>query len=116
MERQKQILNASKESLGRLAVKAAVFLRGKHKPSYLPYLDLGDEVEVINTDKVKLTGKKADQKEYYRHTGYLGHLKVEKLESLLKRDSREVVRRAVYHMLPDNKLRDKMIKRLKLVK
>lgn len=113
IERKTHIIDASGKSLGRLANQAADLLRGKNKPSYLPYLDQGDCVTIINTDKIKFTGQKIKQKKYYKHSGYLGHLKITKLENLLKRDSREVIRRAVYGMMPANKLRAKMLKRLK---
>lgn len=109
-------IDAKNRILGRLAVETAILLRGKHKPNYLPYLDQGDKVIVFNTDKIKVTGRKLKQKIYRHHSGYLGHLKETPLEKLLERDSREVIRRAVYNMLPKNKLRDKMIRRLILYK
>jgi large subunit ribosomal protein L13 len=112
----KHTIDATNKILGRLAVEIANLLRGKNKPSFVPYLDMGDEVIVINTDKIKVTGRKLKQKIYYRHSGYPGGLRATKLEEALKKDSREVVRRAVYGMLPKNKLRDKMIKKLKLYK
>lgn len=109
-------INATNKVLGRLASEIAAVLRGKNKADFQPYLDKGDAIEVISTDKIKMTGKKMDKKIYYKHTGYLGHLKKTPLKILFKKDSREVLKRAVYGMLPKNKLRAKMIKRLKLFK
>ncbi len=109
-------IDATNKILGRLAVEIANLLRGKNKPGFVPYLDGGDEVVVINTDKIKVTGRKMKQKTYYRHSGYPGGIKATKLEEALKKDSREVIRRAVYGMLPKNKLRDRMIGKLKLYK
>lgn len=112
----KHTIDASGKILGRLAVEAAVLLRGKNRSDFVPYLDRGEAVAVINTDKIKVTGRKLKQKIYYRHSGYPGGLKARRLEEMMVNDSREVVRQAVYGMLPKNKLRDKMIKRLKLYK
>lgn len=112
----KQIIDASNKILGRLAVEAANLLRGKGKPDFVPYLDQGDEVIIINTDKIQVSGRKLKQKIYYRHSGYPGGIKAVVLEAALKKDSREVVRKAIYGMLPKNKLRDKIIKKLKLYK
>lgn len=109
-------IDAKNRILGRLAVEVAVLLRGKHKADFVPYLDKGDKVIIFNTDKIKLSGKKIKQKIYYHHSGYPGGVKKQKVEDLMERDSREVVRRAVYGMLPKNKLRDKMIKKLELHK
>lgn len=109
-------IDATNKVLGRLAVETANLLRGKSKPDFVPYLDKGDEVVVINTDKVRVTGQKLKQKIYYSHSGYPGGIKAVELERALKRDSREVVRKAVYGMLPKNKLRDKIIKKLRLYK
>ncbi len=112
----KHTIDASDQILGRLAVKAANLLRGKDKPSYLPYLDKGDNVIITNTDKIKVSGKKLKNKIYFRYSGYPGGLKETRLEDALEKDSREVVRKAIYGMLPKNKLRDKMIKKLRLYK
>ena len=109
-------IDATDKPLGRLAVEIAVILRGKHKPSFLPYLDKGDYVEIFNTDKMKITGKKMEQKKYFHHSGYLGGIKQKSLKELFMRDSREVLKKAVFGMLPKNKLRAKMIKRLKMHK
>jgi len=109
-------IDASNKILGRLAVELANLLRGKNKPGFLPYTDKGDHLVVINTDKIKVTGRKREQKMYYRHSGYPGGLKEERLEEVMKKDSRRVVRQAVYGMLPKNKLRDQIVKKLKLYK
>lgn len=106
-------IDATGKVLGRLASEIAVLLRGKHRPDFLPYKDTGDFVTVKNAVKIKLTGKKVDQKVYYRHTGYLGGLKETPVKKLLKENPKEILRRAVYGMLPKNKLRDRQIKRLK---
>ena len=112
MERKTHTFDASGQVLGRLAVEIAVILQGKNKPRYLPYKDEGDFVVVKNADKVKLTGKKIDQKVYLHYSGYLGGLKRMPLKKLLKERPSEVLRRAVFGMLPKNKLRAKRIKRL----
>ncbi|MCG2809087.1 MAG: 50S ribosomal protein L13 [Candidatus Portnoybacteria bacterium] len=112
----KHIIDAKNQILGRMAVEVANLLRGKGKADFVPYLDMGDNVVVINTDQIRVTGNKLKQKIYYRHTGYPGGIKEEVLENLLKRDSRKVIKTAVYGMLPKNKLRDKFIKKLTLYK
>ena len=109
-------IDAKNQVLGRLAVKVANLLRGKDKPDFVPYKDCGDRVEIINTDKIKVTGKKLKQKIYYSHSGYPGGIKEKTLEEKLAEDSRQVVRKAIYGMLPKNKLRDKLIKKLTLYK
>jgi large subunit ribosomal protein L13 len=114
MERNTHIIDATNQILGRLAVKISNLLHGKNKPNFFPYQDLGDFVVVKNVDKLKVTGKKMEQKIYYRFTGYLGHLKATPLKKMLKEKPAEVLRRAVYGMLPKNKLRAKMMKRLKI--
>ncbi len=116
IEKQTYTIDASGRILGRLAVGAANFLRGKDQPSYLPYLDRGNTVIVFNVEKLRVTGGKMKQKIYYRHSGYLGGLKKRTLEELFEKNSCEVLKKAVYGMLPDNKLRDKMIRRLKIYK
>ena len=112
IERKWYIIDADGQILGRLASKVAKILMGKHKEDYLPYQDKGDIVEVRNLEKVKFTGKKFNKKEYHYHTGYPGHLKTKKLKELWLKDPKKVFKHAVYHMLPKNKLRKLMIKRL----
>ncbi|MFH1671225.1 MAG: 50S ribosomal protein L13 [Candidatus Portnoybacteria bacterium] len=109
-------LNAKNKILGRLAVEIANLLRGKGKPGFVPYLDKGDKVIVTNTDKLDFSGRKLKQKIYYHYSGYPGGLTETRLEEAMEKDSREVLRRAVYGMLPKNKLRDKMISKLKIYK
>lgn len=116
MEKKEYTVDATGKILGRLAVQAAVFLRGKNQAAFVPYLTPCNQVIIFNTDKIRLTGKKAKQKIYSRHTGYPKGLRQESLEKLLIRDSREVIRLAVYGMLPKNRTRDKIIKNLKLFK
>ncbi|MCD5396085.1 MAG: 50S ribosomal protein L13 [Candidatus Pacebacteria bacterium] len=113
-KRETHIIDAQGKSLGGLASEIAILLQGKHKPDYAPHKDIGDFVIVKNFDKVRFTGQKLKKKKYYRHSGYLGGLKEETLEEVLKKDPFKVLRRAVLGMLPKNKLRSKMIKRLKL--
>lgn len=102
-------LDATNQSLGRLASQAAVILMGKDKANYQPHEVTGDRVKIVNIDKVKLTGKKLDQKVYHKYTGYPGNLKDIKASSLTKK---QLFERAIYNMLPKNKLRKKLIHRL----
>ncbi len=101
-------------ALGRLASQAAVFLMGKHKPSFERRVDNGDWVEVVNYSQVKFTGNKMRDKLYYNETKRPGGLKSENLASLWKRRPHEVLRKAIWNMLPKNTLRKQMIKRLKI--
>jgi len=98
--------------LGRLATEIAVALRGKDKPSFRPYLILGDKVVVKNASKMVITGKKLEQKVYQRHTGYLGHLKTVSMKELFLKNPSEILKKAVYGMLPKNKLRNTWMKNL----
>ena len=116
MKRDTRTIDASGKILGRLSSQIAVLLRGKHRPDFLRNRDTGDFVIVKNADKIKLTGKKMEKKIYYRHTGYLGGLKRIPLRKIYERDPREILRKAVYGMLPKNKLRSVQIKRLKIEK
>lgn len=107
-------VDAENKSLGRLAVEVSVLLRGKNKPDYVPYKDMGDTVLVKNIDKIKFTGNKLENKNYFHFTGYLGNLKQATLkEFLIKRGPKEVLRKAVMGMLCKNKLRAQQIKRLR---
>ncbi len=114
MERKTHKINAKDQVLGRLATQIAVLLRGKNKPGYSPHKDMGDFIIVENVSEIKVTGKKDEQKKYYRHTGYMGGLKQETHSKLKKRRPGENLRKAVSGMLPKNKLRAQMIKRLKI--
>jgi len=114
IEKKWYVVDAEGQILGRLASKVAKILMGKHKPIYSPNVDTGDFVIVINAEKIKVTGKKLQEKIYYKHTGYMGHLKEEKLISLLTRRPEAVIRFAVEGMLPKNSLGRKMLKKLKI--
>jgi large subunit ribosomal protein L13 len=112
--RKTHTIDAENKSLGRLAVQVAVLLRGKNKPDFVPYKDMGDIVVIKNVDKIKFTGNKLENKNYFHFTGYLGNLKKATLKELLvKRGHKEVLRRAVMGMLCKNKLRARQIKRLR---
>jgi large subunit ribosomal protein L13 len=113
-ERKWYIIDAKEQTLGRLATKIAVILKGKNKASFAPHLDNGDYVIVTNCDKFSVTGKKLSDKIYYSHTGYLGGLKEISLENLLEKKPLRALELAVYGMLPKNKLRKDMLSRLKL--
>ena len=108
--------DAKGQVLGRFATQIAVKLIGKHKPYYVSHLDCGDYVVVTNSDLVKVTGKKADQKTYYRHSGYPSGLKEVTFKQQLQKDSRKIIISAVKNMLPKNKLRSSRLKRLKVFK
>lgn len=108
------VVDAADKILGRLATEIAVILRGKNKPTYSPHMDMGDHVIVINAEKVKVTGKKMTQKKYYRHTGYVGHLREVSLEEMLQKHPERVIYKAVKGMMPKNKLSRKMIKKLRV--
>jgi large subunit ribosomal protein L13 len=108
------LFDARDEVLGRLATRIASVLKGKHKVAFSPHVDAGDGAVVINCEKIRVTGKKLQEKLYKRYSGYPSGLKLEKLESLLKRKPEEVLHHAVKGMLPKNKLGRRMIKRLKL--
>lgn len=109
-------INAEGKTLGRLASKIASLLRGKHKPNFSPFLDVGDFVVVVNAEKIRVTGKKLREKLYRYHSGYLGNLREFTLEEMLKRKPEEVIREAVWGMLPKNRLGRKLIKKLKVYK
>jgi len=105
-------LDASGKAPGRLATQIAIILRGKNKPEFEPHIEAGDIVEVSNADKLKFTGKKIEQKKYHRYSGYPGGLKETKMSDLAKSNPGEILRRAVREMLPANKLRQVIMKRL----
>jgi len=98
------IVDADGLVLGRLASEVAKVIRGKHKPTFTPHMDTGDYVIVINASKVKVTGRKAEQKEYFRHTGYMGHERFTPLGTMLAKHPERVVEKAVYGMLPKTAL------------
>jgi large subunit ribosomal protein L13 len=113
VERSWYVVDAEGQTLGRLATKLATVLRGKHKPTYSPAVDTGDFVVVINAEKIHVTGRRLDQKVYYRHSGYMGGLTEITLRQQLKDNPDRVITSAVKGMLPKNKLGRKMLKRLK---
>jgi large subunit ribosomal protein L13 len=108
------LVDASGQTLGRLATRLATLLEGKHKPTYSPHIDVGDHVVVVNARLIKVTGNKLAQKRYYRHSNYPGGLKEESLEALLARKPEAVIERAVKGMLPQNRIGRAMIKKLKV--
>ena len=114
MERKTHTIDVKGKVLGRVAVEIAALLRGKHKPDFVPYKDIGDFVVIKNITKLKFTGKKMEQKKYFRHSGYLGGLKETSLDILFQKKPEQVLRRAVLGMLPKNRLSSKQIKRLKV--
>ena len=113
MERKTHTIDATNKILGRLAAQIAVLLRGKDKPDFVPHKDEGGFVAVKNAGKMRVSGKKMSQKIYYSHSGYLGGLKEMPLKKLFEKNPGEVLKKAVFGMLPKNKLRARMIKRLK---
>ena len=108
------VVDAEGKVLGRLATQVAARLRGKHNPLFTPHVDTGDSVIVINAEKITLSGKKWDQKMYYRHSGYIGGLKSIVARKLLDDRPEELVRHAVKGMLPKNRLGKTLIKKLKV--
>ena len=112
--RQWHVVDADGQVLGRMATRIATLLRGKHKPVFTTHLDTGDGVIVINAEKVRVTGRKAQNKMVYRHSGYPGGLKTESLGSLLKTKPERVISDAVRGMLPHTRLGERMIRRLKV--
>lgn len=114
IKQQWYVVDAQGQTLGRLASKIAPILKGKHKPTYTPHLDCGDYVVVVNVDKVRVTGRKLDQKFYYRHSQYPGGLKSISLRDQLAQHPDRVLLAAVKGMLPKNRLGRQMIKKLKL--
>ena len=108
------LIDAADQTLGRLATRVATLLQGKHKSTYAPHMDGGDNVVVTNTAKIKVTGNKLAAKKYYRHSGYPGGISEQTLEELMAKDPNQVVYLAVKGMLPKNRLQDDRLLRLKL--
>ena len=108
------VLDATDQTLGRLSTQVAGLLMGKHKPTYSPHLDMGDFVIIVNAEKVRVTGKKLDDKIYYRHTGYMGGLKETTLSDMLARNPRRVIELSVRGMLPRNRLSRQLLGHLKV--
>ena len=114
IERRWYVVDAEGQTLGRLATRIADTLRGKGKPQFTPHVDTGDFVVVVNAEKIAVTGKKLDEKVYYRHSGYPGGLKQRSLREQLERRPTEVIRTAVKGMLPKNKLAARQLTKLKV--
>lgn len=108
------IVDAAGQTLGRLSSQVASLLRGKHKPQFTPHQDTGDFVIIINAEKIVLTGKKLQQKKYYRHSGYMSGLKVTTAQQLRDKRPDRMIEHAVYGMLPKNKLGDALKTKLKV--
>lgn len=108
------LVDAEGKTLGRIATKIADLLRGKGKPTFSPHIDCGDHVVVVNADKIKLSGRKLDQKKYYRHSGYPGALKSETAGKLLQRKPEKVLHEAIKGMIPRNRLRTHILSKLKI--
>lgn len=108
------LVDASGKVLGRLATQIAKYLRGKHKPEYTPHVDTGDYIVVINASKIKVTGKKAQDKIYYRHSGYPGGIKETSFENLQAKNPIQIIELAVKGMLPKNSLGRAMFRKLKV--
>lgn len=114
IEREWYVVDAEGQTLGRLASRIAPILKGKHKPIYTPHLDCGDFVIIVNAEKVRVTGRKMDQKFYHRHSGYPGGLTSISLRDQLDKYPERVLHAAIRGMLPKNKLGRRMIKKLKV--
>jgi large subunit ribosomal protein L13 len=114
IEKKWYLIDGEGKTVGRVATKIANLLRGKEKPQFTPHADTGDFVIVVNADKLRFTGKKWDQKTYYWHTGYPGGIKSIPAESLAKKHPEDILKKAVWGMLPKNKWQKKLITRLKI--
>lgn len=112
IQRNWHLIDAKGQILGRLAVEISTKLRGKSKPNFIPYLDMGDFVVVTNAKDIKVSGKKAQDKKYYSHSMYPGGLKTKTFGDLLESKPEEIIKHAVKGMLPNNKLRSKLLKKL----
>ena len=111
IERRWYVVDADGMVLGRLATEIARILRGKHKPMYTPHMDTGDNVIVINASKVKVTGRKAEQKQYFTHTGYMGHERFTPFARMIAKHPERVIEKAVYGMLPKSALARQRLRR-----
>ena len=114
IDRKWYVVDAKDAVLGKLATKVAVYLRGKNKPVFTPNADTGDFIIVINAEKIKLTGNKVTDKVYYHHSGYIGGIKAKTAKELLEQKPEQIIEKAVWGMLPKNKLGRMMIKKLKV--
>ncbi len=109
-------IDASAAPVGRVAVKIANILRGKHKRDFTPHIDMGDFVVAVNVKDIKFTGRKVAQKKYHHYSGYPGGLRTKELKHMIVEKPEDVLRRAVFNMIDDNKLRKPMMRRLKMIK
>lgn len=116
IERKKHIIDANGQILGRLATKIVLILRGKNKANFNYNVDGGDFVEIVNIGQMKVTGKKMDQKIYYRHSGWIGNMKQETMAKAFEKDPSKILKLAVSRMLPKNRTRAPMLKRLTILK
>lgn len=114
VQRQWLVVDAEGRTLGRLATQVAMVLRGKHKPIYTPHIDTGDHVVVINADKIVLTGRKGEDKQYFHHTLYPGGASFTSIRTVMQKHPERVVMRAVQGMMPKNKLGRAMLRKLKV--
>jgi len=114
IEKKWWLVDAENKILGRLATEVATLLRGKKKPEFVDFLDSGDFVIVINAEKIKLTGKKMEQKKYYTHSGYPGAIKEKTMKELMDKNPEEIIKKAVWGMIPKNKLGRQVYKKLKV--
>lgn len=114
IDRKWYVVDAKDKVLGRVASQVATILRGKHKPIYAPHMDVGDHVIIINADKIRVTGKKSQTKRYFRHSGYPGGVRFDTFAELIQRHPERILEKAVWGMLPHNKLGRKMFKKLKV--
>ena len=114
VDRKWYVIDAAGKPLGRVAAKAAVLLRGKHKPTFTPHVDGGDHVIIINCAEAVLTGKKLEQKYYYRHTGYIGHLKEVRYDTLMREKPEKAMELAVKGMIPDTTIGRQALTRLRV--
>ena len=114
VERKWYVVDAEGKHLGRLATEIVRVLRGKNKPQYTPHVDVGDFVVVVNADRIAVTGRKAEQRVYRRHSGYPGGMKETSYERMLARKPTEILRKAVYGMMPKSRLARKQFKKLKI--
>ena len=108
------LVDAKDKTLGRLSTEIATRLRGKHKPIYTPHVDTGDYIVVVNASKITVTGKKMEDKMYYKHTGYIGNMKSSNLATMMKKSPETVLMKSVRGMLPKTKLGNAMIKKLRV--
>ena len=114
IDRNWYLVDAQNKTLGRLSTEIASRLRGKHKPIFTPHVDTGDYIVVVNASKIRVTGNKMTDKIYYKHSGYIGNLKSENLETMLEKYPERVLMKSVRGMLPKSKLGNAMIKKLRV--